>query len=1411
MSPARPRLLATALSLVVALSLLPLRACLADATPAEADGRRPCAIAPECTSAHGGGITPPEDIDAPTQPRPAISSPLSPPPPLSSAPHGTAFPPSARVSASPCPAHPLLGPSASLYDVLVLPRTASWEDVQSAHDTCLASWWRATATEAAQVSRQRAVQVGGRQPRRVAPAARGTALLWADPCLVLPLLPFCRSLPLPLSSPLCTHTTPPTQHRPVPLSSRILPAHYHPPMQVEQAHRVLSSARLRRLYDLLGEDDVAHAAYDVAVTRGGGGGGREAETQADADMGVEMGTDWECCEWLAAHSNHSGSSNEGSRRSGSDTMAGQGQSMGSHCASLPHHHSLPAACCSSSAAHRLPHSLPLATACSACLFASLLPPSPHAPHLPPSPPPLPASHVWLQQSTPITAGNIAEAVFGSPHPWLLLLLSLSSPRSLALLPAWSTLGAQLKGITRLGHVDAGHDTHVALRLAPRTCLPAHTRFPAGLPVVLARPIGCRHVDCLLRLSTRSPRVSWLQRLTRKGHEDKEEDGEEGDGEEGDERGAEWEGKLLSGHVWGMKGKADDGGGRGSGDKAGAAGAWPADPMTRLREFLVAAGEVLGDGSAAAHSGSGAGRIEDEVRNGGGRGDEHTHVGATTNPNGAHAPSAACPAAPSPCTSSPPLHTIDPSHPGHMDTSNSLFSLLHLSPSSPYHHLRAPPPPLPSLRQLRRFAFLSLLRVPPIPVVPLQHLPMRFFRTAPDRTVRFVLLLPRAHRHASLEARYWAGRSAGRVAWVAVPWEESDAAAWQRWWRVQQPPALGIYRDPGVVPLVLPGPLNSTVLRHALLHHSSFLLPRLSASSAARLACDPSAPAPPPPYFLSPLLAPPPHRRTGKRGGGIGEAGRGGSTWRDYDAGQDEMGVEGGEEGRRRWVRAREREVRMRTRYCVVVVGTPSPALHKARAAFLEIQHAIAAAAAAAAADDGDECGEDGAAACDADDGGDAASDSRGAVHVADAGSATGAAFGASSAAQCAADSTTALTCAAATGDGDGGGADTEAGKQHEQQQQQQQQQQQGQGQGQGQEGLGMQGSVPAAVVAAAREGRVAIAWVDGTVQVRWCAYMLGWQGALWCQRSGRATAVGAFMTRLRWGGGRGRRARGEGGGEGRGDGRKEAVIGDGARDGIDLYGEGEEYGDGDGDDWDDEENDGEGESEQQGGSRPSLLVSVYGGQVDGSNATGVMHWINHCVHTGDSSIPPPSPHHWAASPSSSSAEGDSHDAHGGSTNHAGSSAPGSSSASSSSSGQESRSASGDAGKSLSLIWGPTHESPALVDEDTASTFQSLHHRLRSSLSSLLSSCSTALHRCLCTYLVRPLLSLLPDHWLHTAAAAAEWTGEVVAAAAAAAMAGAAGVAEGDGGFLRTLALAVAARCVLKMVLARRGEGGDGGG
>ncbi|CAI5537560.1 unnamed protein product [Closterium sp. Naga37s-1] len=1316
--PARPRLVATALSLVVALSLLPLRACLADATPAEADGRRSCAIAPECTSpaAHGGGITPPEDIDAPTQPRPAISSPPSPPPPITSASHGTAFPPSARASASPCPAHPLLGPSASLYDVLALPRTASWADVQSAHDTCLESWWCASATETEQVSRQRAVQVGGRHARRVVPAARGAAQLWADPCLhAAHCAPACVPFSPPPAPPTVLRSAltlfPPCLAPPRALVLLHFPPHYHPRMQVEQAHRVLSSARLRRLYDLLGEDDMVHAAYDAAVTSGGGGGGRAGETQADAGMGVEMGTDWECCEWLAAHSNHSGSSNERSRRSGSDRMAEQEQSMASHCASHLHHHSLPAVCCSSSAAHRLPHSLPLATACAARIFASLLPPSPHTLHLPPSPPPLPDTHAWLQQSTPITAGNIAEAVFGSPHPWLLLLLSLSSPRSLALLPAWSALGAQLKGIARLGHVDAGHDTHVALRLAPRTCLPAHTRFPAGLPVVLARPTGCRHVDCLLRLPTRSPRASWLRRLTRKGHEDEEEDGEEGD-----ERGAEWGAKLLSGHAWGMKGKADGGDEGARGDRAGA---WPADPMTRLREFLVAAGEVLGDGGAPAHSESGAERSPD-------------------------APSAASPPAPSPSNPSPPSHTIDPSHPSHMHTSNSLFSLLHLSPSSPYHHLRAPPPPLPSLRQLRRFAFLSLLRVPPIPVVPLQHLPMRFFRTAPDRTVRFVLLLPRAHRHASLEARYWAGRSAGRVAWVAVPWEESDAAAWQRWWRVQQPPALGIYRDPGVVPLVLPGPLNSTVLRHALLHHSSFLLPRLSASSAARLACDPSAPAPPPPYFLSPLLAPPPHRRTEKRGGGIGEAGRGGSTWRDYDAGQGEMGGEGGEEGRRRWVRAREREVRMRTRYCVVVVGTPSPALHKARAAFLEIQHAIAAAAAAAAADVCDECGEDGAAACDVDGGGDAASDSRGAVHVADAGSVSGAAFGSSSAANCAADATDAMTCASTTAVG--GGADTGGSKQHHQHQQQHQQQEQQQ---QGQEGHGMQESVPAAVVAAAREGRVAMAWVDGTVQVRWCAYMLGWQGALWCQRSGRAT--------------------------------------------------------------DDEESDGEGGSEQQGGSRPSLLVSVYGGQVDGSNATGVMHWMNHCVHTGDSSIPSPSAHHWTASPSSSSAEGNSHDAYGGSTNHAGSSAPGSSSASSSSSGQESRSASGDVGKSLSLIWGPTHKAPALVDEDTASTFQSLHHRLRSSLSSLLSSCSTALHRCLCRYLVRPLLPLLPDHWLHTAAAAAEWTGEVVAAAAAAAMAGAAGVAEGDGGFLRTLALAVAARCVLKMVLARRGEGGDGGG
>ncbi|GJP55509.1 hypothetical protein CLOM_g14460 [Closterium sp. NIES-68] len=1300
---------ATALPLVLALALLSPCACGAAATPAEADGRRSCPVASECSppAVLHGDSAPHEETYAPNHSPPSISSPLS-PPPLTSAPPATAFRPAAHSSPSPCPPHPVAGPSESLYHLLALPRTASWEDVQSAHDACLATWWRAAAAEAPEASQRRAVQL-------------------------------------------------------------------------EQAYRVLSNSRLRRLYDVLGEDDVAHAAYDVALTGGGGNVGRADEERTHGGTSEGMHPDWTCCEWLVDRSNGGGAGSEGSGHSGRE---GQGESERSECARHPHHHSLPAVCCSPSAAHHLPHSLPLATTCAARIFDSLLPLSPHATLLRPSPAPLTATHPWLRASVPITARNIVDRVFASAHPWLLLLFSRSSPRSLALLPAWSALAVQLKGIARLGHVDAGEHTQVALRLAERTCLAAKRLFAAGLPEVVGRPAGCRHVDCLVRLRRRAGRKRWVGWVAGRAREEEEED--DGEGDEGGEGGTEGRDELLMGDVWG-KGKADGGGGTVSKESRAANGALSADPLARLREFLIASGEVLGHAEAARESDSGAGRtagtaaaagVPDVGGDGGERGDADESGGEGRKSNGARAPTAA----PSPTTPSPPSHTANPEAPTH--SSPSLLSLLHLSPSSPYHHLNAPPPPLPSLRQLRRFAFLSLLRVPPIPVVPLPHLPARFFRLAPDRQVRFVLLLPPGRRAASLEARYWAGSSVGLVAWVAVPWQEGDAAAWQRWWRVQRAPALGIYRDPGVAPMVVQGPLNSTVLRHALQRFASFLLPHLTASSAARLACDPSAPSAPPPYFLTALLSPPREAGHGARAGSDGQ-GRAAGAWRaKKERARCEAGraAEGGGDGRRRV--AREREGRMRTRYCVVVVGTPSPALHRARAALLDIQEAVAVAvaAAAAAADDGDD-EDDGAAACDMDNSDDSDNYGNGGVDVKDsavatAGSATDAASATPAAALRAAHATDSLTCAAATG---GAAAHTTAGRG-------------GGGTVAAAAGLQQEAvtaaaahggdarSIPPALLAAAREGRVAMAWLDGSVQVQWCAYMLGWHGAQWCQKHGRPAAVGAFMTRMRWGGA-GDRGQGRGkGGERRGDRREEVVIGDGVRDSIGLDEGGVEAGDwDDGDDVDDEddyESEGEDGSERQRGSRPWVVVSVYGGVVDGSNRTGMVEWINHALHTGDAATPQPSPQH-------DSKQGNTHGDSSG----------------------DSRRASGNAAKNLLFGLGPSVQPPRLIDEDAPGMLQSLHHLALSSLSSLHSSSTAALHRFLCSYLLRPLLPLLPAHWLHAAAAAAELAREVVGAA----VAGGAAVAEGDGGLLRTLALAIAARYALKMVLAHRRAGGRGDG
>ena len=116
------------------------------------------------------------------------------------------------------------------------------------------------------------------------------------------------------------------------------------------------------------------------------------------------------------------------------------------------------------------------------------------------------------------------------------------------------------------------------------------------------------------------------------------------------------------------------------------------------------------------------------------------------------------------------------------------------------------PRCPSLSStLLSKSFTELLSLPPslVPLLPPSQLSRKLFREPPEHKARVLLLLP-VGQGVPLAALYWAHKSRATSAWGAARWLESDAAGWQRGWNISRAPAVGVYRDPGLPPLVLQG-------------------------------------------------------------------------------------------------------------------------------------------------------------------------------------------------------------------------------------------------------------------------------------------------------------------------------------------------------------------------------------------------------------------------------------------------------------------------------------------------------------------------------------------------------------------------------------------------------------------------------
>lgn len=74
----------------------------------------------------------------------------------------------------------------------------------------------------------------------------------------------------------------------------------------------------------------------------------------------------------------------------------------------------------------------------------------------------------------------------------------------------------------------------------------------------------------------------------------------------------------------------------------------------------------------------------------------------------------------------------------------------------------------------------------------------------------------------------------------------------------------------------------------------------------------------------------------------------------------------------------------------------------------------------------------------------------------------------------------------------------------------------GEGEGDGEREGGRKGdAVPVALARAWKEGRLTLAWLDGSKQTPYCSFMLGWEGAQYCRKEGKEAGVGLYLSLFR--------------------------------------------------------------------------------------------------------------------------------------------------------------------------------------------------------------------------------------------------------------------------------------------------------